>query len=123
MAPACAAFGAEQAGGGRPPGVLSSWTILTNLTMEIGQSKVTDKGQVTIPQEIRNRKRILPGTSVFFVEIGDTLVVKTAHEIQDLFREVHDEVRRLGITREETEEAVRKERRKTLKRLHAKGPR
>ncbi len=37
--------------------------------------KITSKGQVTIPQEIRERFGLLPGTEVTFVPEGNTLRV------------------------------------------------
>ncbi|MBI5441079.1 MAG: AbrB/MazE/SpoVT family DNA-binding domain-containing protein [Deltaproteobacteria bacterium] len=37
--------------------------------------KITSKGQVTIPQEIRERFGFLPGTEVTFVPEGNTLRV------------------------------------------------
>jgi AbrB family looped-hinge helix DNA binding protein len=37
--------------------------------------KITSKGQVTIPQEIRERCGFLPGTEVSFVQDGNTLRV------------------------------------------------
>lgn len=37
--------------------------------------KITSKGQVTIPQELRERLGMLPGTEVRFVAEGNTLRV------------------------------------------------
>ena len=33
--------------------------------------KITSKGQVTIPQEVRERHGLLPGTEVRFIDNGD----------------------------------------------------
>jgi AbrB family looped-hinge helix DNA binding protein len=33
--------------------------------------KITSKGQVTIPQDVRERHGLLPGTEVSFVDDGD----------------------------------------------------
>lgn len=35
--------------------------------------KITSKGQVTIPQDVRERHGLLPGTEVQFVDDGDTV--------------------------------------------------
>lgn len=46
-----------------------SITVSSN-TNGAGKVRVTIKGQVTIPQEIRERHGFLPGTEVRFVEHG-----------------------------------------------------
>jgi AbrB family looped-hinge helix DNA binding protein len=35
--------------------------------------KITSKGQVTIPQDVRERHGLLPGTEVEFVDDGDVV--------------------------------------------------
>ncbi len=35
--------------------------------------KITSKGQVTIPQDVRERHGLLPGTEVAFVDDGETV--------------------------------------------------
>jgi len=43
--------------------------------------KITSKGQVTIPEEIRERHGLLPGTEIDFVEDGNTVrIVKATTE-------------------------------------------
>ena len=43
--------------------------------------RITSKGQVTIPQDIRERHGFLPGTEVRFVDDGDEVrLVKTEGE-------------------------------------------
>ena len=45
--------------------------------------KITSKGQITIPQEIRNRFGFLPGMDVYvIIEDSKTLIVKSRHENQ-----------------------------------------
>lgn len=41
---------------------------------------LTSKGQVTIPQDIRNRLGLLPGTRVVFDIVGDSVRVRKACE-------------------------------------------
>jgi AbrB family looped-hinge helix DNA binding protein len=41
--------------------------------------QVTTKGQVTIPQEIRNRLGLLPHTKVEFELVGDHARIRKAH--------------------------------------------
>ena len=38
--------------------------------------RVTSKGQVTIPQEIRERHGLLPGADISFVEVGGRGVIE-----------------------------------------------
>ncbi|MFO7892174.1 MAG: AbrB/MazE/SpoVT family DNA-binding domain-containing protein [Longimicrobiales bacterium] len=40
--------------------------------------KITSKGQVTIPQEVRERHGFLPGTEVRFVDEGDAVRLEKA---------------------------------------------
>jgi AbrB family looped-hinge helix DNA binding protein len=40
--------------------------------------RVTDKGQVTIPQDIRERAGLMPGTDVEFVEENGRVVIRKA---------------------------------------------
>lgn len=43
--------------------------------------RITSKGQVTIPQHIRERLGLLPNTEVDFVVEGDSLrIIKTEHQ-------------------------------------------
>lgn len=41
--------------------------------------KVTTKGQVTIPREIRERFHLQPGTDVEFLPQGDAVVIRPAN--------------------------------------------
>jgi len=41
---------------------------------------LTTKGQVTIPQDIRNRLGLLPGTRVVFDVVGDSVRIRRAGE-------------------------------------------
>jgi AbrB family looped-hinge helix DNA binding protein len=40
--------------------------------------KITSKGQVTIPQDVRERHGLLPGTEVRFIDDGDTVRIVKA---------------------------------------------
>ena len=41
---------------------------------------ITSKGQVTIPQRIRNRFGFKPGTAVEFITEGDKVVIKSKQQ-------------------------------------------
>jgi AbrB family looped-hinge helix DNA binding protein len=43
--------------------------------------RITAKGQVTIPQEVRERAGLMPGTDVEFeIEAGAVRLIKTTHD-------------------------------------------
>jgi AbrB family looped-hinge helix DNA binding protein len=49
--------------------------------------RITSKGQVTIPQDIRERFGLLPHTEVEFVTDGDVVVIRKAETGNALARE------------------------------------
>ena len=46
-------------------------------------AKVTSKGQITLPKEVRNLLRIKTGSIVVFEEENEKLIVKAAKTLQD----------------------------------------
>ncbi|MEW6713521.1 MAG: AbrB/MazE/SpoVT family DNA-binding domain-containing protein [Nitrospirota bacterium] len=46
-------------------------------------AKVTSKGQITLPKEVRELLHIQPGSIVIFEKEEERLVVKTARTLQD----------------------------------------
>ena len=49
--------------------------------------RITTKGQVTIPQEVRERLGMMPGTEVDFIVKGDSVrIVKTGNKTNKLTR-------------------------------------
>ena len=51
---------------------------ITALSLTAKSGKVTTKGQVTIPQEIRDRLGIHPGSTVAFDVDGDVVTIRKA---------------------------------------------
>jgi AbrB family looped-hinge helix DNA binding protein len=41
-----------------------------------GSSKVTSRGQITIPQDLRDKHNIKPGDTVYFLEDNGNLTLK-----------------------------------------------
>lgn len=41
-----------------------------------GQSRITQRGQVTIPKEIREKFDLKPGDILCFLEVDDSIVLK-----------------------------------------------
>ena len=67
--------------------------------------KITTKGQVTIPQEIRERLGLLPHTEVDF-EVRDDVVVLKKAEIRRRGRRIVDHLRGRGNVRMSTDEIL-----------------
>ena len=42
----------------------------------VGSSKVTSRGQVTIPLEVREKHNIKPGDTIYFIEENGKLILK-----------------------------------------------
>lgn len=71
--------------------------------------RVTSKGQVTIPKEIRDEFGLLPGTEVEFVSDGGEIRVRKMAESRRRGREIADRLRRApgGDIPMSTEEIMR----------------
>lgn len=68
--------------------------------------RMTEKGQVTIPKELRDRFAIMPGSQVEFVVEGDTLVVRKVAEDHGRGRALVDSMRGRGSGRLSTDEIM-----------------
>lgn len=68
-------------------------------------AKVTSKGQITIPKEIREILKLKEGSKILFFKKGDEVVIKNAAMIalEKIQKEFEGEAERLGL---ETEEDV-----------------
>ncbi len=47
-------------------------------------SSLTQKGQVTIPQEIRKHLKLKPSDKVFFIKHEDSVIIKPARSFLDI---------------------------------------
>ena len=68
--------------------------------------KITSKGQVTIPQEIRERAGLLPGTEVEFVIHGKKVLVQKAPTGHQRGRRLVEALRRKGAVRMTTDQIM-----------------
>jgi AbrB family looped-hinge helix DNA binding protein len=68
--------------------------------------KITSKGQVTIPQDVRERHGLLPGTEVRFIDDGDTVRIVKAEGQQRRGRRLVERVRGRPRTRLSTKEIM-----------------
>jgi len=95
--------------------------------MEIEITKVTSKGQVVIPQEIREEAGIQEGEKFFVYTSGDSIILKktkgfksvrSMEEFERVFDSMWKTARKRGITKKDVTEAikaVRAEKRKNAK--------
>jgi AbrB family looped-hinge helix DNA binding protein len=75
-------------------------------------TKLSSRGQVVIPEEIRKRLGLEPGVSFVVVGEGDVVVLKALkpprpEEFKKLLDEVQDAALKAGITPEDVERIVR----------------
>ena len=68
--------------------------------------KITSKGQVTIPQDVRERHGLLPGTEVRFVDDGKTVRLVKAKGGQRRGRALIERMRGRASTRLTTDEIM-----------------
>lgn len=78
-------------------------------------TKLSSRGQVVIPEEIRTRLGLEPGVRFVVVGEGDVVVLKALHapdlsDLEELLDEARRSARDAGLTREEMEAAVREAR-------------
>lgn len=87
--------------------------------MYLGTSKITSKGQVTIPAEIREDMGLTPGTDVVFLELDDMVIIKKSEELLSAFKVFEKRARELKLTKKDITELVEKEKKKTWKEHYA----
>lgn len=68
--------------------------------------KVTSKGQVTIPQTVREQLGILPGTEVEFKVEGKTATMKPITNARSRGRRIIEHLRGRGTVRMTTDEIM-----------------
>ena len=91
-------------------------TILTILTMEIETTKITSKGQVVIPRDIREKEGIKEGERFFVYGSGDSIILKRVKnleaaknikEFERVFRSAWKTAKERVITGKDVSEAIR----------------
>ena len=96
-------------------------TILTNLTMEIEITKITSKGQVVIPQRIRDKEKIIEGEHFFVYGNGDSIILKRTKrlealenmkEFEKVFRSAWKTAKEKGVKKEDVAEEIKAVRKK-----------
>jgi AbrB family looped-hinge helix DNA binding protein len=75
-------------------------------------TKLSSRGQVVIPEEIRNRLGLEPGDQFVVVGEGNVVILKTveppnAKELKALLDQVQKAAEEAGVTPEDVERAIR----------------
>jgi AbrB family looped-hinge helix DNA binding protein len=75
-------------------------------------TKLSSRGQVVIPEEIRKRLGLEPGDQFVVVGEGNVVILKTveppnAKEIKALMDEVQEAAKAAGVTPDDVERAIR----------------
>ena len=80
--------------------------------MTFGTSKVTSKGQVTIPADIRKNLGLEDGTNVVFLELEDGVLIKSEKNIREALEPFDKRRKALKLTKKDMEREVQEERKK-----------
>jgi AbrB family looped-hinge helix DNA binding protein len=84
--------------------------------MAVGTSRITQKGQITIPSEIRKHLGLKTGTNIVFIELEDGILIKSEDKLREMFRPYDDIRKETGLTRDKLAGDVKKVRRERFKR-------
>ena len=84
---------------------------------ELATTKMSSKGQVVIPEDIRKRLRLEAGSQFVVVAGKDAVILKTISppsmaEFDDLLREARQQARKAGMKLSDIEDAIAEVRRR-----------
>lgn len=79
----------------------------------LSTTKLSSKGQVVIPEEVRERLGLKPGAQFVVMGSGDTVVLKmilppSPQEFGKMLTKVHNEARKAGMKKTDVAAAIRK---------------
>lgn len=89
--------------------------VLTSLTMEIEITKLTSKGQVVIPQDIRDKNNLKSGEKFLVYGTSDSIILKRVKrleeakgikEFESIFKSMWKTVKKRKITRKDVEKEI-----------------
>ncbi len=81
----------------------------------LSTTKMSSKGQIVIPEEIRKRLGLKPGSQFVVVGNKDTVILKTItppsmDEFDELIAEARKQARRVGMKQSDVSKAIKKAR-------------
>jgi AbrB family looped-hinge helix DNA binding protein len=79
---------------------------------EMATTRMSSKGQVVIPEEIRDRLALEPGTQFVVIGEGDAVILKVIQapamaEFNDLVQRARKAAKQAGMTKRAVDKAVR----------------
>ena len=85
--------------------------------MAVSTTKMSSKGQVVIPEEVRDRLQLREGAQFVVVGRGDTVVLKVISEpsleqFDDLLSEARSQAKKAKLKPDDVEAAIKKARRR-----------
>lgn len=83
----------------------------------LSTTKMSSKGQVVIPEEIREKLGLKSGSQFIVIGDKDVVILKSVstpkiEEFGDLIKEARKEARKIGLKKSDIADAVKKARRK-----------
>jgi AbrB family looped-hinge helix DNA binding protein len=83
-------------------------TISGELMVEASTTKVSSKGQVVIPVNVRKAAGLKKGEKILAIALGDTVVLKRIVDrtFEETVKPVWDRVRRIGLTEEDVDALI-----------------
>lgn len=83
--------------------------------------KPTERGQVTIPKEMREKLQINQNTRLRIYVDGNKVVLEPVSHLDLIFKELEVEAREKGFTRKELDEEIATVRERLMKELYGEG--
>lgn len=90
--------------------------------MEIRTVRPTERGQVTIPKEIREQLGITPKTNLRVYTESGKIVLEPQSPLDVLLKELQQEASEKGYTREELDNEITLVRKKLMQELYGNSP-
>jgi len=85
--------------------------------MSVGTSRMTSKGQLTIPLEIRKKKGLTTGTGVIVRDTAEGVLIQKEIDFQKFFAPFREMAKQSKLTRKKLKNQLIDVRKETLKRL------
>ncbi|MEN3036296.1 MAG: AbrB/MazE/SpoVT family DNA-binding domain-containing protein, partial [Candidatus Methanosuratincola petrocarbonis] len=78
------------------------------LVVEASTTKISSKGQVVIPANVRKAARLREGEKVLVVAIGDTVVLKKMidRSFEEAMKPVWEKVRKMGLSEQDIDAII-----------------
>ncbi len=95
--------------------------VLLGVRMYANISKVTFDGQITIPAEIRRKKKIEAGCNLLFIDVEGAIIIKKMDESKKTFDVFDERTKELNLSLSELNDLVDLEKQHTWDEKYAKG--